>query len=259
MSVLEIGGLTATRGERKVLADVSLRVDAGEVIGVLGPNGAGKSTLLAAVLGLVPASGRINLLDCPADSYSAREKARQVAYLPQQRDAAWPMSVEAIVELGRLPHRFGFAPLGNSDRAAVEKAMDAVDVAGLRHRRISELSGGERTRVLIARTLAQEATLILADEPTSGLDPSHQIALLQLFRQQAAQGRSVLLTLHELHLAARWCDRIILLKEGTLAAEGAPEAVLTPERIADVYGCAAYIAHEGDGLIIVPTGLAVSA
>jgi len=256
VTVLEIDGLTVSRGERKVLVDVSLLVGAGEVIGILGPNGAGKSTLLAAVLGLVPANGTINLLGRPARSYSAREKGRHVAYLPQQHNAAWPMSVEAIVALGRLPHRPGFGPPSPSDRAAVERAMSAIGVTDLRHRRISELSGGERARVLIARMLAQEAPLILADEPTSGLDPAHQIALLSLFRRQAADGRSVLLTLHELHLAARWCDRIFLLKEGAIAAEGAPKAALTAERIAEVYGCTAYVACEHEGLIVVPTGLA---
>ena len=259
MNVLEIHGLTVDRGERKVLADVSLRVGAGEVIGILGPNGAGKSTFLAAILGLLPASGTVNLLGRPARSYSAREKGRHVAYLPQQRDAAWPMSVEAIVALGRLPHRQGIGPPSVADRAAVERAISAVGVADLRHRRISELSGGERTRVLIARMLAQEAPLILADEPTGGLDPAHQIALLSLFRRQAAEGRSVLLTLHELHLAARWCDRILLLNEGTVAAEGAPEVALTAGRIADVYGCTAYVKRESEGLIVVPTGLAASA
>ncbi|MGE0767777.1 MAG: ABC transporter ATP-binding protein [Hyphomicrobiaceae bacterium] len=255
MSLLSVGGLHVSRGGRVVLHDVSLEIDTGEVVAVLGPNGSGKSTLLAAVLGLIPASGSVELLGRPARHLSSREKGRLAAYLPQHRDTAWPMSVEAIVELGRLPHRSGFSGLSATDRLAIERAMTAVDVTGLRHRRISELSGGETTRVLMARTLAQDAPLLLADEPTSGLDPSHQIGLLELFRRQAARGRSVLLTLHELHLAGRWCDRVVLLQDGRVAASGPPEAVLTRDRIADVYGCTAYVARDADGLVIAPTGL----
>lgn len=166
------------------------------------------------------------------------------------------MSVEAVVALGRLPHLTRFERPGTTDQQAVERAMDAVDVMHLRRRRITELSGGERSRALIARALAQETPLLFADEPTNGLDPAHQISILDLFRRQTDFGKTVILTLHELHLAARWCDRVILLHEGKITADGTPADVLTKERIETVYGCGVHIWEDDDGaLLVVPKQL----
>jgi iron complex transport system ATP-binding protein len=160
--------------------------------------------------------------------------------------------VETLVGLGRLPHRAAPA----ADRAAVDAALAAMDLCPFRARPATELSGGERARALIARALAQEAPLLLADEPTAGLDPAHQIALMARFRRLAREGRGVVTALHDLALAARWCDRLLLLQAGRLVADGPPEAVLTPERLASVYGVTAHLGRDADGPVVVPTGLA---
>ncbi|MEM1198956.1 MAG: ABC transporter ATP-binding protein [Pseudomonadota bacterium] len=251
MTALSVQNLSVRRGSRAVLEDVSFTVDQGELVGVLGPNGVGKSTLFDAILGLIPASGTIKVMGQPLDG-ADQQFGQAVALIPQERDVAWPMSVESIVALGRLPHLSRFDRLSPTDRKAIDHAMSAVDVAHLSHRRVTELSGGERSRALIARALAQETPLLFADEPTNGLDPAHQISVLDLFRRQTATGQTVILTIHELHLAARWCDRIILLHENRIAADGPPVDVLTEARIEAVYGCNAHIWEDDGELLVVP-------
>lgn len=259
MTVLAVDSLNVRLGKSDVLNDVSFSVEAGEVVGVVGPNGAGKSTLLKALLGLVPSAGAITLCGVPAAHLSSVELGQSLAYVPQDREVAWAMSVRDVVGLGRLPHRPTMLPPTKEDAEAVERALESVDALKFQDRRISELSGGERARVLIARALAQETLLLLADEPTSGLDPAHQISLLALLRRRANAGQTVLLSIHELQLAARWCDRLLLLNEGRIAADGAPAEVLSQKRIAEVFGCDAFLSEDALGPIIVPIGLADSA
>ncbi|MFO1105319.1 MAG: ABC transporter ATP-binding protein [Amaricoccus sp.] len=253
MTLLQVEALCATRDGQPVLTDVSLEIGRGEMVGLLGPNGAGKTTLLRSILGLLePASGRIRLGDRPLTALKPRERARRVAYIPQERTIAWPLTVAALVGLGRTPYRSAPA----ADRAAVEAALGAMDLDALRDRPATALSGGERARVLIARALAQEAPLLLADEPVAGLDPAHALLLMQRFRDLAAAGRGLLVSLHDLGLAARHCDRLILLDRGRIAASGRPVAVLTPERLARVYGITAFASTDEGGPILLPTGLA---
>ncbi|MEL7543540.1 MAG: ABC transporter ATP-binding protein [Pseudomonadota bacterium] len=252
IATLITADLAVRLGQRRVLNGVSFAASGGQVVGVLGPNGAGKSTLLKAILKLVPFTGTINISGDQLHDLSAQGLGRRIAYLPQDRDIAWPMNVRAVVDLGRLPHRTGIARPTRADSAAVENAMAAVNVSEFADRRVSELSGGERARVLTARALAQEAPILLADEPTAGLDPAHQIALLAMFRQLATRGLLVVVTLHELDLASRWCDRILLLQEGQLVGDGPPQAVLSRDRIRTVYGCDVHIVEDDIGTIIVP-------
>lgn len=252
MSLLALRDVGARRGDRVVLHAVSLAVEPGEVVALLGPNGAGKTTLMRAAIGLAPATGAIALGGVPLPRLDARARARAAAYLPQERGVAWALDVEALVGLGRVPHRAAPA----EDSAAVEAALAEMDIAHLRRRPATELSGGERARALIARALAQEAPLLLADEPTAGLDPAHQIALMATFRRLARQGRGVLAALHDLGLAARWCDRVALLEAGRLVACGPPAEVLSPARLAAVYGVTAHMARDAGGPILAPTGLA---
>lgn len=254
MTALAVKGLSVQRGGKVVLDNVSFSAVAGEVVGILGPNGAGKSTFFAAVVGQIPSSGTVEIMG-RGRMRSHADLATAVALIPQEREVAWPMRVEAVVALGRLPYQSQFERTSLEDCAAIERAMAAVDVLHLRERRIDALSGGERSRVLIARALAQDTPLLLADEPTSGLDPAHQIALLDLFREQAKLGLTIVLTMHELHLAARWCDRIVLLHETRIAADGAPAEVLTQAHLATVYGCGAHICYSSGELLVVPTRL----
>lgn len=256
MTLLAVSRLGAALGGKPVLQDVSFAIGPGEFVGLIGPNGAGKSTLLRSILGLVDAEGEVTLTGHDMRSLRAVERARRVAYLPQEREVAWAVPAEVLVSLGRAPHRPAFAGLTQADRTAVEQAMRRMEVDGLRGRPATELSGGEKARVLIARALAQEAPLLLADEPTSGLDPSHQIALMRIFASLAGEGRSVVASMHDLSLAARWCTRLILLDRGVIVADGRPEEVLTAERLRNVYRVEAHFGAAAGKMIVLPLDVA---
>lgn len=255
MNLLAVDGITLRRGATRALDDVSLRVSEGEFVGLLGPNGAGKTSLLLTALGLLPAQGETRLIGDPLPRLSASERARRVAFLPQEREIGWPLPVEALVALGRTPHRAPSAPLSEADHLAVRRAMAAMDVVRFADRPATELSGGERARVLIARALAQETPLLLVDEPTAGLDPAHQIALMERFRALARQGRGIFASLHELGLAALFCDRLIVLKEGRKVADGPPDAVLSDALLAEVYGVRAMTRWVDGRLLVAPHAL----
>jgi iron complex transport system ATP-binding protein len=222
-------------GRRTVLNGVHLVVPAGQITAVVGPNGAGKSTLLRAFAGLVtPAGGEITLEGRPLAALSGAERARAIAYLPQERAVHWPLSARAVVALGRLPH-LGASTV-EADAAAVDDALAAMDIAHLAERPVVELSGGERARVLVARALAQQTPLLLADEPTAGLDPAHALALFELFTRLAADGRTVVVALHDLSLAARFAHHVVLLSGGGVAAIGPPADVLTSRHLEPAFG-----------------------
>jgi iron complex transport system ATP-binding protein len=247
VTLLSLKGITVRRGECPVVDAATLAVGPGEVVGLIGPNGAGKTTLMRAALGLLPATGENSLR-----SLSPADRAKRVAWLPQAREIAWPVAVETLVMLGRVPHLSGGQRPGPEDEAAVAWALHAMDLAGFRDRAATELSGGEQARVLIARALAQDTPLILADEPTAGLDPGHQIATLERFGDLARDGRSVLVSLHDLGLAARHCSRLVLMDRGRIVADGTPDDVLSPERLADVFGIRAHLSRGADGLVFQP-------
>lgn len=236
MSLLALEALSVSLGGRRVVEGVSLAVAPGDFVGLIGPNGAGKSSLMRAALGLLPAAGGRRLGGEDVAGLSAPERARRAAWLPQEREIAWPVSVETLVGLGRAPWRRPGAAFSEADRAAVADAMARADVARFAARPATALSGGERARALIARALAQAAPLVMADEPAAGLDPAHQIALMETFSVLAAEGRGVVASMHDLGLAARWCGRLALLDAGRLVAFGPPAEVLTEARLADVYG-----------------------
>ena len=231
MSLLTLDGLSVQRGTRSVVADVSLEIGEGELVGLIGPNGAGKTTLMRAALGLLPASGQSSLA-----AMNAADRARAAAWLPQGREIAWPVDVETVVALGRMPWRPKGHALSEADQAAVDRALDFMGLTSDRRRPATELSGGEQARVLIARTLAQDTPLLIADEPIAGLDPAYQLGTMQVFRDLADTGRGVLVSLHDLGLAARTCSRIVMMSKGRIVADGTPEAVLTEEHVADVFG-----------------------
>ena len=256
MTLLSISGLSVRLGGKTVLDGLDLSVAAGEFVGLIGPNGAGKSTLLRTVLGFLPHAGTVLVDGTDTMALRARERARRVAYLAQEREIAWAVPVETIVALGRAPHRPGFAAPGPRDARIVEEAMRRMDVAAFRDRIATELSGGEKARVLTARALAQDTPLLLADEPTAGLDPAHQIALMRQFGALAASGRGVVASLHDLGLAARWCSRLVLIARGRIVADGPPAEVLTPERLRDVYSVSAFFAEVDGQPVVHPLDLA---
>lgn len=252
---LSLRSVSVRLGGRKVLGDISFDLFPGEFVGLLGPNGAGKSTLLKTITGLVSCEGNVSREGREFESMTPFERARELAYLPQEREINWPISVRTLIALGRSPYGTAYSAISESDRAAIDAAILAMDLTELQERSALELSGGESARVLIARALAQATPLLLTDEPAAGLDPAHQISLMSTFRKLARDGRTVFASLHELTLAAQWCDRVILIANGSIIAQGAPDAVLTPENLATVYGVRAQISVTEDGLSVVPTGL----
>ncbi len=233
---LDAASISVTLGGKLIVDRASLSVSTGEIVGLIGPNGAGKSTLLRAMLGLVERSGGEVKLD-GADFLArpGRERARTVAFLPQDRRVEWRLPAGDVVMLGRYPHQSGFGGASPEDRAAVARALAAVDAAQLSDRPIAVLSGGERTRVLLARALAVEAPLLLVDEPIAALDPYHQLHVMEILRERARSGGGVLAVIHDLALASRFMDRLVLMDGGRVAAMGAPAEVLTAERLAEVY------------------------
>ena len=230
----------AAYGARRVLDRVSAGLARGAVTGIVGPNGAGKTTLLRIALGLMaPSGGRVTILDRPLEDWSRDALARTLAYLPQGADAHWPILARELVALGRLPHRAPFAAMSMEDGRAIDAALERCDAAGFAGRRIDELSAGERARVLLARALATQAPVLLADEPAAYLDPAHQLRLMNLLREEAARGSAVAVTLHDLSLASRHCDEIVVLSGGRTASQGAPQAALSDATLAEVFGIAA--------------------
>ncbi len=256
MSALAAEAIGVTLGGRPVLDGVSAALRPGEVTAVLGPNGAGKSTLLACLAGLRrPDRGLARLDGRPVLERPARERARALAYLEQTPQIAWALDVRALVGLGRTPWTGARGP-GVEDRAAVDAAMARTGVGGFADRPVDTLSGGERARVLLARALAGEPRWLLADEPLAGLDPGHAFDACDLFHTVATAGAGVVLTMHDLPLAARVADRVLLLHEGRLVADGAPAEALTAARLSEVYGVAADVTSGATGLRVELQGRA---
>jgi iron complex transport system ATP-binding protein len=234
---IEATDIAARFGATTVLESVDLAMHAGEMVGLVGPNGSGKTTLLRILANLrPPEDGHVRYGGRTAAEIGARALSRQISYLAQGGNVHWPMRVETLVALGRLPHRRAFQGLDAADRRAIEQAMIAADVVSLRERTMGQVSGGERMRILLARALAVDADMLLADEPIAALDPLHQLQVMELLRATAHQGRGVIVVLHDLALAARFCDRLILLAEGGILVEGPPARVLTDAHLARAYG-----------------------
>lgn len=229
--------LCCQRGHRRILEQVELALEPGEVLVVLGTNGAGKSTLLATLTGeLAPSAGQVLLDQRPLASWSAQERARRMAVLPQSSVLAFAFEVQEVVAMGRMPHASG----QRRDAEILREAMAAADVSHLATRSYLSLSGGERQRVHLARVLAQvwdsaEQGCLLLDEPTASLDLAHQHLTLQQAREMASRGLAVLVVLHDLNLAARYADRLLLLHEGRVCAQGSPWEVLQVERLEQVF------------------------
>jgi iron complex transport system ATP-binding protein len=252
-ALLTARDLSVILGGRVVLKDISLSLSSGHLVALVGPNGAGKTTLLRALAGLVPSDGAIHVGGDALSSLSLRERARRFGYLPQGHVVHWPLPARDIVALGRYPHgATDPARLTPKDAEAVLRAMQATDVVEFAERRVTELSGGERSRVALARVLAVEAPVILADEPTASLDPRHQIDVMRNLRQAADNHALVMVVTHDLGLAARFADTVLVLSEGRLVSQGNPAVALSEPVMADVFRISAYRAEYQREAVIVP-------
>jgi iron complex transport system ATP-binding protein len=248
MLQLENASVTYRGAAPPALAGVSVGVAPGELLAVTGPNGSGKTTLLRGLLGLVPlAEGSASVDGRDVASWTRPELARVVGVVTQREETVFPLRVEETVLLGRYARLGPLSPVGTEDRRAVAAALARCDAAHLAGRRVDELSGGEWQRVRVARALAQEPRALVLDEPSASLDVRHAMELFELVAELAAGGLAALLVTHELNLAARFADRILLLDAGRAAALGSPLEVLTRERLSDVFRWPLTISHLADG------------
>lgn len=250
---LETSNLSVTKGGREILRAIDIKIEAGKLVGLIGPNGAGKSTLLHVLAGLSePTSGSIKFDDKELRQMSLTDRSQKIAYLPQDKNLHWNLTVEDLVSLGRHPYRRPFTPLSEIDIETIEEAMTLMDISSWRKRSALKLSGGEFARVLMARALAQDPQFLLADEPTAALDPAHQIRLLKLLRHSTETGLGAILALHDLSLAAQFCDELVLLKDGGVFIKGTADEVLTNPTLEQVYGIRADIKYIDDNLTVTP-------
>lgn len=252
---LEVNNISASaKNGKSLIKGASFTLKQGELVGLIGPNGAGKTSLLRAACGLIPSdSGEVNVGGQSLTDLSAQERAKIISYLPQGNQLHWPMQVQKLVSLGRVPHLSSLRQLSAVDEAIIADAMVMTQTTHLAERASTSLSGGERALVLLARAITVGAHYLFADEPTASLDPYHQLHVMELLKSLSRKGGGVLVTLHDLQLAARFCDRLILVHEGRLIAEGTPDEVLSDERLAQVFGIKVSRWNDGKNSFIMPT------
>jgi len=239
---IEVRDLRFSYGHADVIINVSLQLAAGELLGVIGPNGSGKSTLLRLLSGvLAPRAGVVRVRGRSLREYSPREIANTIAVVPQETLVEFPFSVMEVVLMGRSPHLGSFAFEDDRDLQIARAAMTRAGVLELAARSIHELSGGERQRVVLARALAQETNILLLDEPGAFLDIRHEVELYDLLRDLLDEGKSILTVLHDLNLAALYCDRVALMKGGQIVQLGAPRDVITRRNLVEVYETEVYV------------------
>jgi iron complex transport system ATP-binding protein len=250
-AALTLDDVSVSLGGRVIVSSASVTLEKGNLVALIGPNGAGKTTLLKAMAGLLPSQGRITLDGAEIASLSRRDRAQRVAYLPQGHQVHWPLTARDVVALGRFPHGLADPARLTPDHArAIDAAMTRTETTAFADRPIMALSGGERARVMLARVLAVEAPVLLADEPTASLDPRHQITVMNDLKAESRRGALVVAVTHDIALASRLADTIVLMNEGRVVAQGTPDEVLTDAALADVYGVrAARQSIDGEHLV----------
>jgi iron complex transport system ATP-binding protein len=253
MTRLNASGIDYRIDRIPILSGVDFRLEPGELVGLIGPNGAGKSSLLRILSGIVaPTRGDVLMDGRALSQISPQQRARSLGYLVQGAQAYWPFSVEKVVGLGRIPYQKWWRQGDAEDESKVVEAMQLTETLAYRNRIVTTLSGGEQTLVMLARIFATENQVILADEPVAALDPYHQLHVMEILRQHASAQRAAVVVLHDLSLAARFCDRLYLLRHGRLDCSGRVTEVLTRENIARVYGVDSQIECNEQGASVIP-------
>ncbi|WND03980.1 ABC transporter ATP-binding protein [Temperatibacter marinus] len=230
--MITVQNLSVSVNNTVLLKNISLEIPAGKLIALVGPNGAGKTSLMKTLIGLHDFEGTIKINSVPLDAVDPEHRAKKIAYMPQGTTIHWPMTVENIVALGRYPHGM----TEQKDKSIITDALETVGITALKDRIVTTLSGGERALTLLARTLATKADCLLIDEPTASLDPRHQLDVMAVFRRLTDQGKTIIVILHDLHLAQRFADRLILLDQGRLISSGPASKALSAHNLKQVYG-----------------------
>ncbi|HTK24474.1 MAG TPA: ABC transporter ATP-binding protein [Gaiella sp.] len=253
MSAISLERVTVTLGGREVVREVTAEIETGDWVALIGPNGAGKTSLLRAVAGLLPCDGSVSLEGASLAELGRRERAQRLALVPQEpRTPPW-LTVAEYVLMGRTPYLRPLAREGDADHDAAARALSRLDLDELAERTLGTLSGGERQRVVVARALAQEASIVLLDEPTASLDIGHQQQALDLLDAlRETEGLTLVAAMHDLTLAAQYADRVLLLDQGRVVADGAPAEVLTEEALAQHYGARVRVVTLDDGVAVLP-------
>jgi iron complex transport system ATP-binding protein len=253
MSLLSATGVDYSIDRIPILNAIDFHLEPGELVGLIGPNGAGKSSLLRLLTGIeAPDCGDIQLDGQSLTDISPQQRARILGYLVQGAQAYWPFSVEKVVGLGRIPYQKWWRQSSAEDQSKIDQALQMTETLAYRNRIVTTLSGGEQTLVMLARIFATENQLILADEPVAALDPYHQLHVMEILREHASGQRAAVVVLHDLSLAARFCDRLYLLSHGKLDCYGSVTEVLTGENIARVYGVDSQIECNEKGVSVTP-------
>jgi iron complex transport system ATP-binding protein len=255
MGLLTVKQLEFRTDTRSILTGIDCALHAGEFVGLIGANGTGKTTLLRLLMGLVtPSAGSVWIRGKPTTQYSRRALARQITLVPQDTGISYPFSVRELVTMGRHPYLRRFTPITQHDMSIVQAAMQTLAVDALAERSVTALSGGERQRVMIARALAQQTPIILLDEATASLDVCHQLDVLTAAKKLADQGHLVIAAIHDLNMASRFCNRILMLNQGQLVANGSPVETLTQHRLRQYFSVetAIEVARHTNGLMITP-------
>ena len=254
MSAISLERVTVTLGGREVVREVTAEIETGDWVALIGPNGAGKTSLLRAVAGLLPCDGSVSLEGAPLAELGRRERAQRLALVPQEpRTPPW-LTVAEYVLMGRTPYLRPLAREGDADHDAAARALSRLDLDELVERTLGTLSGGERQRVVVARALAQEASIVLLDEPTASLDIGHQQQALDLLDAlRETEGLTLVAAMHDLTLAAQYADRVLLLSRGRIVADGTPGEVLTEDALGEHYGATVRVVTVDDRLAVLPT------
>ncbi len=253
---VQIENVSFSYDQQPTLKNIDLTVEPGTLLALVGPNGSGKSTLLNLISGLLkPSQGHIYLDAVPLEQFKPQQLSQKLAALEQEHPVSFDFTVQEVIQWGRIPHRSRFSPWTDHDEHIARNVMQTTKTMSLAQRSIRDLSGGERQRAFIAMALAQEPQLLLLDEPTAHLDLKHQFEILELARQLTQQGMTLIMAIHDLHLAAQYADQMAILNEGELVQHGPPTSVLTEETIKAVWNISSKIVHKNGAFYIFPRHL----